>query len=436
MKPLRLLRKIIRPSWRKPYHATLGWLAAVRYGFPSRRLVVIGITGTDGKSSTAILTAAALAASDHKVGLSSTVWYQVGDKRWLNTSHMTMPGRFALQKLLRQMVEAGCKYAVLEVSSEGLNQGRLLGVDIDVAVITNLTPEHIQSHGSFEKYRQAKKKLFTMTANGKRKFIFGTPIQKVAIVNGDDPQADFFLSCAVDERIVVTTKEQALTSGPVHAQKRVTNILTEMRGSSFTLDGAPFTVQLPGVYNVINASQAIMAARSVGVPYEVARQGIATVTDIPGRFDVIQRDGKEVVIDYAVTPAAMKQLYTTIRQRGAKKIIAVFGAAGGGRDTWKRPELGAMAEQLTDHIILTTEDPFDEDPQTIADQILKGIVHQEKVEIILDRQAAIQRALEIAQPGDVIALTGMGSETSMNVAGGRQIPWSDKDVVGDLIKTH
>jgi len=396
--------------------------------------VVIGITGTDGKSSTAILTAAALAASDHKVGLSSTVWYQVGDKRWLNTSHMTMPGRFALQRLLRQMVDAKCKYAVLEVSSEGLRQGRLLGVDIDVAVITNLTPEHIQSHGSFEKYRDAKKKLFTMTAAGKRKFIFGTPIQKVAIVNGDDPQAEYFLGCSVDERIVVTTKEHVLGTAPAHTQKRISNIVTEGSGSSFALDTSRFSVKLPGAYNVMNASQAIVAARAVGVPYEVARQGIATVTDIPGRFDVIQRDGKEVVIDYAVTPAAMKQLYTTIRQRGAKKIIAVFGAAGGGRDKWKRPELGAMAEQLTDHIILTTEDPFDEDPQLIADQILKGIVHQDKAEIILDRQAAIQHALEIAQPGDVIALTGMGSETSMNVAGGRQIPWSDKDVVGDLIK--
>lgn len=434
MSPLRLLRKIIRPSWRKPYHATLAWLAAFRYGFPSRKLVVIGITGTDGKSSTAIFTAAALAASDHKVGLSSTVWYQVGDKRWLNTSHMTMPGRFALQRLLRQMVEAKCKYAVLEVSSEGLNQGRLLGVDIDVAVITNLTPEHIQSHGSFEKYREAKKKLFTMTATGKKKFIFGTAINKVAIVNGDDPQAEFFLNCRVDERIVVTTQENAVATAPAHTKKRITNISVENGGSVFSLDNTQFTVKLPGEYNVMNASQAIVAARAVGVPYEVARQGIATVTDIPGRFDVIKRDGKEVVIDYAVTPAAMKNLYTTIRQRGTKKIIAVFGAAGGGRDKWKRPELGAMAEQMTDHIILTTEDPFDEDPQLIADQILKGIVHQEKVETILDRQAAIQRALEIAQPGDVIALTGMGSETSMNVAGGRQIPWSDKDVVGDLIK--
>jgi UDP-N-acetylmuramoyl-L-alanyl-D-glutamate--2,6-diaminopimelate ligase len=412
----------------------LTWAAAVRYGFPSRQLIVIGVTGTDGKSSTAILTAAALAASDHKVGVSSTVWYQVGDKRWINTSHMTMPGRFALQKLLRQMVDAKCKYAVLEVSSEGLRQGRLNGVDIDVAVMTNLTPEHIQSHGSFEKYRDAKKKLFTLTASSRKKFLFGAPVPKVAIVNGDDQYAEYFLSCRVDERIAVTTHSYALSTAPAHTQKRITDIIATNDGSSFTLDGAHFVVHLPGVYNVMNASEAIVAARAVGVPYEVARQGIATVTTIPGRFEVLQHNGKEVVIDYAVTPAAMKQLYTTLRERGAKKIIAVFGAAGGGRDTWKRPELGAMTEQMTDHIILTTEDPFDEDPQHIADQIVKGIVHQEKVEVILDRKAAIERALEIAQPGDVIALTGMGSETTMNVAGGRQIPWSDKDVVQDLMK--
>lgn len=434
---MRFLRSLIRPAWRRPYHLALAWLAAWRYGFPSRKLIVIGITGTDGKTTTATMTAAALEAGENGVGLSSTVWFQVGKKKWLNESHMTMPGRTQLQRLLRQMVDAGCHYAVLEVSSEGIAQGRLAGIDVDIAVLTNLTPEHIKSHGSFEKYQAAKRKLFTAVGLSKKKFLFGRDVPKVIIVNGDDEHAEAFLDIKADERVVTSIKTAPpifKTSVPVTVHQ-AKNIISGETSSSFDLDGTSFEIHLPGLYNVSNAVEAIAAARAAGVPAERIKQGITNLKGVPGRFEVIDaKHGRQVVIDYAVTPAALRQLYTSLRQRGAKHIIAVFGAAGGGRDSWKRPELGKIADELADHIILTSEDPFNESPAKIATEIQAGISHADKVDVELDRRLAIQHALRLAKEGDVIALTGMGSETTMNVAGGKRVPWNDRDVVEDLVR--
>jgi len=436
MVPLRFLRRLIRPSWRRPYHYVLAWAAAVRYGFPSRKLIVIGITGTDGKTTTATLTAAALRASDQKVGLSSTVWFQVGDKKVLNTTHMTMPGRFTLQRMLREMVDAGCHYAVLEVSSEGLAQGRLQGVDIDVAVLTNISPEHIQSHGTLERYVAAKKKLFTALSASRRKFLFGRAVPKVAVVNLDDDRASVFLDCKADELHGTSTETliRAQAGVEIHHAK---DIQVDANGGSFTLDHTQFTVRLPGRHNIVNALQAATIAQAVGIPYEVAKQGIATVDHIPGRYEMIDAGhNRKVIIDYAVTPAAFRALYSSLSDLHPKNIIAVFGAAGGGRDAWKRPELGVIAAEYASHIILTSEDPFNEDPQKIAEAILAGVPASKRssVEIETDRRLGIKRALEVAQAGDIIVLTGMGAETTMNVAGGKQMPWNDREVVESFLR--
>lgn len=435
MVPLRFLRRLIRPSWRRPYHYLVAWAAAVRYGFPSRKLIVIGITGTDGKTTTATLTAAALRASDQKVGLSSTVWFQVGDTKKLNTSHMTMPGRFTLQRMLREMVDAGCHYAVLEVSSEGLAQGRLQGIDIDVAVLTNISPEHIQSHGTLDRYIAAKKKLFTSLSASRRKFLFGRAVPKVAVVNLDDDRASAFLDCKADELhgTSVGTLVRPQAGVEIHHAK---DVQVDAHKGSFTLEHTNFTVCLPGRHNIVNALQAATIAHAVGVPYEVAKQGIATVDHIPGRYEVVDAGhDRKVIIDYAVTPAAFRALYSSLDEFHPKKVIAVFGAAGGGRDAWKRPELGAIVAEYATHIILTSEDPFNEDPQKIAEAILAGVPSEKRsrVEVETDRRLAIKRALELAQGGDVIVLTGMGAETTMNVAGGKQVTWNDREVVESLV---
>lgn len=433
--PLHILRRFIKPSWRRPYHRQLARLAAWRFAHPSRKLIVIGVTGTDGKTSTATLTAAALAGGGARVGLSSTVWFQVGERRWLNESHMTMPGRFGLQKLLRQMVDEGCQYAVIEVSSEGLAQGRLNGIDVDIAVLTNISPEHIESHGSFERYREAKRLLFTATAGRPMKVLNGRPVKTTAVVNGDDPEASYFLAANVDQKYATSLTDHP-NVGPDTIIVQAANVAGDQAGSWFEVESQRVRVNLPGRYNVANALQALTIARACGIPMAQAVAGLVAVKTIPGRFETIATpNGATVVIDYAVTPAALRELYTALETRGAKRIIAVFGAAGGGRDHWKRPELGKIANSFAQHIILTSEDPHDEDPAKIADEIKQQLSASKPVEIILDRKAAIKRALKIAQPGDVIALTGMGSETSMNVAGGKTIPWSDYQVVQDLINT-
>jgi len=432
---IRMLRRLIKPSWRRPYHRILARLAAWRFHQPSRHLTVIAVTGTDGKTSTATMIAAALAGDGARVGLSSTVWFQVGEKRWLNESHMTMPGRFGLQRLLRQMVDDGCQYAVIESSSEGIAQGRLNGIDVDIAVLTNISPEHIESHGSFEQYRDAKRALFVATAARPMKVLNGRPVKTTAIVNGDDPEASYFLGAAVDQKYATSLTDHP-NVGPDPIIVRGTALAPDQQGTWFEIDGQRVRVNLPGRFNVANALQAMTVARVCGISTAVAARGLAAVKTIPGRFEMIETPrGGSVVIDYAVTPAALRELYNALETRGAKRIIAVFGASGGGRDHWKRPELGKIAGALTQHIILTSEDPHDEDPAKIANEIKQGIESQVPVEIIIDRKAAITRALELVQAGDVIALTGMGSETTMYVAGGKTIPWNDHGVVQELLKS-
>ncbi len=430
---VRFLRRLIKPAWRRPYHLVLAWLAAWRYGFPSRRLVVIGVTGTDGKTTTATMIAAALQAGGIKTGLSSTVWYQIDDQRWLNESHMTMPGRFQLQQLLRRMVDAGCHAAVIEASSEGLRQGRLQGISVDVAVLTNISPEHIESHGSFAAYRAAKKILFAAVSMADAKTVDGRPAPRVCVVNGDDPEAKFFLD--VDAPKKVLTSIQDSVSGMYGAEVvRATDILVDQTGSTWTVDGQRVCVNIPGRYNVANALQAMAVARTLGVALNDAARGIAGVTSLPGRGERIDlKNGASVMIDYAVTPAALRSLYASLKEAGAARIIAVFGAAGGGRDHWKRPELGKIASEFAASIILTSEDPFDESPAAIADDIRQGIDNGVPTEVIVDRKAAIASAIQMAQPGDVIALTGMGSETTMNVAGGQKVAWSDRAIVESLV---
>lgn len=431
------LKRLVPPTLRRQYHHLLALAASVVYGQPSRHLIVVAVTGTDGKTTTASLIADVLRSSGAKVGLSSSAIFQVGDQRWLNESHLTMPGRFKLHKLLRQMVTAGCRYAVIEVSSEGLTQYRQAGIDVDVAVITNVTPEHIEAHGTFEAYRQTKGLLFSSIIRGGDKHLFGQVIPKVTVVNLDDPSHDYFLKFWAEHHFGTTLQDH---QGKTAVGEKLTVIAgreaqPSVLGMQFAVDGQQCELPLPGEYNVRNALQAIAVGRALGIGWSTIRNGLARANSIPGRAQsVITRKPWRVMVDYALTPAALEQFYRSLQADGAQRIIAVFGAAGGGRDTWKRPELGKIAAAFCDQIILTTDDPYDEDPAYIAAAISAGIPaeHAHKVEIILDRREAIKQAMSEAQAGDVIAITGMGSETSMMVRG-QQVEWSDAKVVKELL---
>ena len=331
------------------------------YGRPSRQLVVIGVTGTDGKTTTCSLIADVLGATGAPVGLSTSAVVQIGNERRLNESHLTMPGRFGLQRLLRQMVKAGCRYAVIEVSSEGMVQYRHTGIDFDIAVMTNLSPEHIEAHGSFEAYKSAKGLLFRSIIRGGDKRLNGKTIPKVTVVNLDDPSHDYYLKFWAEQHYGTTLVDHA-------GQTDVGDKLTVIAGQElnitnnqtmFTVDVRRFSLPLPGDYNIRNALQAIAVGRALGIEWEMLQKGLATAHKIPGRAEEVPT-GKpwRVIIDYAVTPAALLQFYNSLQHSGASRIIGVFGATGGGRDTWKRSELGKIAAQYCAKIILTTEDPF------------------------------------------------------------------------------
>lgn len=437
MSVLNSVKRFVPSPLRRQYHRLLARLASTLYGRPSRHLVVIGVTGTDGKTTTASLIADVLRATGNKVGLSTSAVVQVGDERWLNEAHVTMPGRFQLHKLLRRMVNAGCRYAVLEVSSEGLIQYRQTGIDFDVAVITNLTPEHIEAHGSFEAYRQAKGLLFSSIIRGGDKHLFGQTIPKVTVVNLDDPSHDYYLKFWAEQHFGTTLSNPDLTT---HSNDKLivmhgSDARPTAEGMKFSINNHAFTIPLPGKYNVRNALQAIAVGRALGLEWELIAKGLSWANLVPGRAEEVST-GKpwRMVVDYALTPAALEMFYQSLKASGAKRIIAVFGAAGGGRDTWKRPQLGKISASYADRIFLTTDDPYYEDSALIAAAIMAGVPASEKhkVETILDRREAFRKAISVAQAGDVIAITGMGSETSMMVKG-EEVEWSDVEVAKKLL---
>ncbi|OGN02829.1 MAG: hypothetical protein A2651_01575 [Candidatus Yanofskybacteria bacterium RIFCSPHIGHO2_01_FULL_42_12] len=442
-KILRGIKKLIPRSvfdfFAPMYHATLAYAGALIYGFPSRTMKVIGVTGTKGKSTVTYLISQILEANGNEVAAIGSLGYKIKDKEWPNTLKMTMPGRFRLQRFLREAKRAGCKYVVLEVTSEGIKQKRHLGISFDCAVFTNLHKEHLESHGSFENYYQAKQELFKKTQN-------------IHVVNAEDKYADLFGNFSAKHKIFF-----GLTKGDLVAH----GVKSSSEGTSFELYGTEFNTHLAGEFNVMNC----LAALAVGAMYKIdlptMKPVLESIKFISGRMEFVQREPFGVVVDYAHTPESLIQVYQTLGQQMANgkwqmaknekeghkpstishKLICVLGAAGGGRDKWKRQEFGRIAAECCDEIILTDEDPYDENPDEILNQIESGFSSQtlnSKLETlnytkILDRREAIKTALTFAQEGDTVIITGKGSETSMAVAGGKKIPWSDRDVVRELL---
>lgn len=404
------------------YHFTLAWLGAVRYGFPSRKLLVLGVTGTTGKSTVIEMLAAIFAFAGKKVGSSSTVQFRIGNLTWMNNEKMTMLGRFRTQKLLADMVREGCAVALLETTSEGIAQSRHVGIEYDCAVFTNLTPEHIESHGSFASYKAAKQKLFKNVGRSFRK----PNIPKMLIANCDDPHGNDFLRFPADHKIGVRHSD-------LH------DVSVTPNGSTFTFHGVAFTLPYPGKHNVDNAHLAIQAALAYGVSVTDAQRALSSFSDVPGRFERIEAGQPfTIIVDYAHEPAGLETVYRTARDMKPRRMLAVFGATGGGRDKWKRPIHGTLAAQYADIVILTNDDPYDENPESIIDAIAKGARQggkkdNETLFCIVDREEALRKALHMAQPGDIVMVTGKGSEQSMVLSGGKKIPWNDAEIIRKLL---
>lgn len=407
---------------------TLASVAAAHEGYPARRLKVIGITGTDGKSTTAFLLHAALTACGLKTGLLTTIESKIGTTVLPNPTRLTSQEAPVVQRLLAEMLEAGCTHAVVEATSIGLDLHRLDHCAFDVAVFTNLTPDHLDFHGDVQKYRAAKGRLFELLDapdRGKRR---GT-----AVLNRDDA-AWRYLSNRTKARVVTYALDDP------EADVIVEDIMLWPDGSTFALstgeESLEASIRLPGRFNVANAAAAITAAAALGLNAMQAAAGIAACEGVPGRMQRIDGAPFTVIVDYAHTADALQKVVETVRPVVEGRVIAVFGCAGE-RGMERRTGLGSVAARQVDYAILADEDPRSESSDAIIDDIARamlaaGAVEGETFERIPDRRAAIDRALEIAQPGDLVLLAGKGHETTMEYADGPR-PWDDRVAARELI---
>ncbi len=426
------------------YHWALAHLAAAWYAWPSRRLIVIGVTGTNGKTTVTNLIARILEEAGEKVGLTSTVNFRIAGKDVLNDKKMTMPGRFFLQKMLHRMVEANCRYAVIETSSQGLDQFRHLGIEYDVAVFTNLTPEHIEAHGGFTNYKNAKLKLFRHLAKHKRKAVpMRGDVKKTIVVNLESEHAWDFLDAPADKKYGFLAEGAEKPAGNVAwpmAIVKALDVQLKPEGSSFAVRETRFDLKMPGRYNILNAMAAISVGLSQGVSLETMAKGLAKVDNVPGRFERIE-EGQDfaIIVDYAPEPESLRQVYAAVERLPHKKIIHVLGSAGGGRDVARRPVLGKLAGEKADVAIITNEDPYDDDPHLIIEQIAAGAIEAgkkngETLFKIEDRREAIAKAIEMAEAGDVVLLTGKGAEQAIVGRGGKMTPWDERVVARELVR--
>ena len=373
------------------YYFCWALFGALIFWFPgeSKNLKIIGITGTSGKSTTTDFITRILEEAGEKVASISTIRLKVGEEEKENKYKMSMPGRFVIQRFLSDAVKAECSYIVLEVTSEGIRQFRHKFINFDTAVFTNLTPEHIESHGGFDNYRNEKLKLFKATKN-------------IHVINADDENSKYFLDIPAKQKIVFSIKD-----------KEKLNL----------------KLNLEGDFNYMNAMAAISVAKAYGINFEICKKALEKAKGISGRMEVVAETPIKVIVDYAHTPAQLEAVYKTFKD---ESLVCVLGSCGGGRDKWKRPVLGEIAKKYCKEIIITNEDPYDESPIEIMNQVAETA--GPNVKKILDRKDAINSAIKLAKSGETVIITGKGSEPWMCLEKGKKISWDDRQIARDALK--
>lgn len=423
---------VVRDARRALAAASTWW-----YGDPSAHLGVVGITGTDGKTTTSYLAAAALEATGLRAGMIGTVETRVAGLRERHEAHVTTPGAPELQATLAAMAAGGDDVAVVETTSHALELGRVLGIAYDAAVFTNLTHEHLELHGTFERYREAKTRLFEALADGPSnpsKRVGGRPWPKLAVVNADDPSAPWFERAALDAGARVVRYGWA-----GHADVQATRSDEDARRLHVAYRApsgeAAIDLRLAGRFNVHNALAVVALGEGLGLDAPAVREGLAGVTGVPGRMERIDAGQPfSVIVDYAHSPASLQgvlDLLAPVAQAGGGGLIAVFGSAGE-RDTAKRAVMGRIAGERCRLVVAADEDPRGEDGAAIVAEIVAGAVAAGRVEGrdvlgIPDRRAAIATAFGQARPGDVVLLAGKGHEQTILYAAGA-IPWDEAAV--------
>lgn len=474
-KLLHKIKKIIpKKAWDylwPVYHFSWGVLGNLLYRNPSQKLIVIGVTGTTGKTTSVYLIAKMLQSAGYKVGYTSTAMFSDGNKEWLNNKKMTMVGRLFTFQLMHKMVKNKCHFAVIETSSEGIVQYRHRFINYDTLVFTGIYPEHIEAHGGFENYKEAKGMLFAHLKDCKTKYVDNenrvkrveagikklslNRVKKTIIVNGGDDYKNYFLDFwseakieyKITSKLPLEIKDSDFAIKDHNFHHLIASAPAIGRdGTKFFLcyDGQCFkddqvSLKLLGSFSVDNAMNAASVGYAHGLNFEQIKQGLESVQGIPGRLEQIRSGQKfTVIVDYAFEPRAVEKLYETVALLPHGKIIHVIGSAGGGRDVARRPILGKIAGEQADIVIITDEDPYDDDPLIIMDQVSLGAEKSGKILDtdlfkILDRRQAIAKALSLAGDNDIVLITGKGSEQAICVKGGKKIAWDDREVVREEI---
>lgn len=392
---------------------------AAKYGYPARSLRVIAVTGTNGKTTTANYLNEILKAAGYTTALFSTALIELAGKRTVNDLNVTVATVGQMQQFFRDARAAHADYVILEATSHALDQYKLAGVPIECAIMTNLTQDHLDYHGTMDNYAAAKAKLFKM----KPEFV---------VLNRDDGWFEYFNQ--------FDGESQKITYGADEdAEARITKVKLYKKGSEATIvvdhqTELNLATALPGKFNVYNMTAAAAAAYLMHIDITAIQDGVQNLDGVAGRFESIDIDKPyEVIVDYAHTPDALQKLLETVKATTKNRLILVFGACGD-RDKTKRPIMGEIAAELADRIVLTDEESYNEDPATIRQMIMEGITEAKgkaKTEEIADRKDAIKKAMSIARKDDVIVITGMGHE-KFRVVKGEKIPWNDGDIVREL----
>jgi UDP-N-acetylmuramoyl-L-alanyl-D-glutamate--2,6-diaminopimelate ligase len=399
------------------YHYLLALSGAIIYRFPSRHLTVLGVTGTKGKSSTTEMLNAIFEAAGYKTAVLGTIRFKIGDRSRPNKLKMTMPGRFFVHRFLHEAVLEGCEVAILEISSEAAKQSRHRFIGLDGLIFTNLSPEHIESHGSFEKYRRSKLSIAKTLGRRLKK-------RSVIVANADDPAADLFLNAGAEEKYPYSLKD----AEPFTITKD---------GICFTYKNTEIRSPLRGLFNLYNLLGASTMADAFGVSVMSIKEGLEKLSLIKGRVEFVKVEGEnlkdqdfDVVVDYAHTSGSLTEFYKTFE---SQRKICVLGNTGGGRDKWKRPEMAKVADTYCDEVILTNEDPYDENPDQIIHDMIPGFSKHTPV-VVMDRREAIHEAISRARGGDAVLITGKGTDPYIMLADNKKLEWSDYEVAKEELE--
>lgn len=395
-------------------------LVSAKYGNPARSLKVIAVTGTNGKTTTINYINEVLKEAGHTTAMFSTAVIEVAGKRQINDLNATVATTERMQAFFRDAKKAKVDYVVLEVTSHSLDQHKLATVPIEVAVMTNLTQDHLDYHKTMERYAAAKGKLFS----GRPKFI---------VLNRDDEWFDFFNQFQASQQKITYGEHE-------ESEARIAKYKLYKKGSEATVvidhqTKLELATALPGKFNIYNMTAAAATMYLLGIKLTDIVEGIANLEGVPGRFErVVEGKGYDVIVDYAHTPDALQKLLEAAKSVTKNRVILVFGATGD-RDKTKRPIMGEIAAKYADRIMLTDEESYNEDPQAIRDQVREGIERSGdtvRMTEIPDRREAIAKALSIAMKGDTVLITGMGHE-QFRIVGGEKLPWNDGNVVREIL---